>query len=91
MLREIVSIDEERCNGCGLCIPACQEGAIQLIDGKARLVAENLCDGLGACLGHCPQDAIRIERLPDTPEIENVPCRKSGWFSCSACSTRAAQ
>jgi len=62
MLREIVSIDEERCNGCGLCIPACQEGAIQLIDGKARLVAENLCDGLGACLGHCPQDAIRIER-----------------------------
>lgn len=62
MLREIVSIDEESCNGCGLCIPACQEGAIQLIDGKARLVAENLCDGLGACLGHCPQDAIRIER-----------------------------
>ena len=62
MLREIVSIDEERCNGCGLCIPACQEGAIQLIDGKARLVAENLCDGLGACLGHCPQDAIRVER-----------------------------
>jgi NAD-dependent dihydropyrimidine dehydrogenase PreA subunit len=62
MLREIVSIDEERCNGCGLCIPACQEGAIQLIYGKARLVAENLCDGLGACLGHCPQDAIRIER-----------------------------
>jgi len=62
MLREIVSIDEERCNGCGLCVPACQEGAIQLIDGKARLVAENLCDGLGACLGHCPQDAIRIER-----------------------------
>ncbi len=62
MIREIVRIDEEKCNGCGLCVPACAEGAIQIIDGKARLIADNLCDGLGACLGECPQDAITIER-----------------------------
>ncbi|TYO99663.1 4Fe-4S binding protein [Geothermobacter ehrlichii] len=62
MIREIVRIDEEKCNGCGLCVPACAEGAIQIIDGKARLIADNLCDGLGACLGECPQDAISIER-----------------------------
>lgn len=62
MLREIVYIDEDLCDGCGLCVPSCHEGAIRVIDGKARLVAEAACDGLGACLGHCPQDAIRIER-----------------------------
>ncbi|WP_041531328.1 4Fe-4S binding protein [Syntrophotalea carbinolica] len=61
MKRNIIHIDEEKCNGCGHCVPACAEGAIQIIDGKARLVADNLCDGLGACLGHCPQDAIHIE------------------------------
>ncbi len=60
MLREIVIIDEEKCDGCALCVPACHEGAIQIIDGKARLVDDRFCDGLGACLGHCPQDAIRI-------------------------------
>jgi len=60
-VRKIVHIDEEKCNGCGLCVPSCEEGAIQIIDGKARLVAENLCDGLGNCLGECPQDAIAIE------------------------------
>jgi NAD-dependent dihydropyrimidine dehydrogenase PreA subunit len=62
MIREIVMIDEERCDGCGLCVPACEEGALQIIDGKARLVADRSCDGMGACLGHCPQDAIRIVR-----------------------------
>jgi len=62
MLREIVIIDEEKCDGCGLCVPSCHEGAIQIIDGKARLVDDRFCDGLGDCLGHCPLDAIRIEK-----------------------------
>jgi NAD-dependent dihydropyrimidine dehydrogenase PreA subunit len=61
MIRKMVKIDEEKCNGCGLCVPSCAEGAIQIIDGKARLIADNLCDGLGACLGDCPVDAISIE------------------------------
>ncbi|WP_305043884.1 ATP-binding protein [Geoalkalibacter sp.] len=60
MIREIVKIDEDKCDGCGLCVPACAEGAIQIVDGKARLIADNLCDGLGACLGDCPRDAITI-------------------------------
>ncbi len=58
--RKIVKVDEEKCNGCGLCIPDCAEGALQIIDGKAKLVSEKFCDGLGACLGHCPQDAITV-------------------------------
>ena len=62
MLREIVKIDEELCDGCGQCVPNCHEGALQIIDGKARLISELMCDGLGACLGHCPQDAITIEK-----------------------------
>jgi NAD-dependent dihydropyrimidine dehydrogenase PreA subunit len=62
MIREIVKIDEELCNGCGLCIPNCHEGALQIIDGKARLISELMCDGLGACLGHCPQGALEIEK-----------------------------
>ncbi len=61
-IREMVVIDEEKCDGCGLCVPSCAEGAIQIIDGKAKLVSDNLCDGLGACLGDCPQGAITIEK-----------------------------
>lgn len=61
MLRKIVSIDQDKCDGCGLCVPSCAEGAIQMINGKAVLSADNLCDGLGACLGECPRDAIKIE------------------------------
>ncbi len=64
--RKIVQIDEEKCTGCGLCIPNCAEGALQIIDGKAKLVSDKFCDGLGACLGHCPEDAITvIEREAD--------------------------
>lgn len=61
MEREIIKIDEEKCTGCGLCIPGCPEGALQMIDGKARLVSDLMCDGLGACIGECPEGAIEIE------------------------------
>ena len=62
VLRNVVKIDEKKCNGCGLCVSACAEGAIEIIDGKAKLVSEVYCDGLGACIGHCPEDAITIEK-----------------------------
>ena len=62
VVRNIVKIDEEKCNGCGQCVNACAEGAIKIIDGKAKLVSEIYCDGLGACIGHCPQDAITIKK-----------------------------
>ena len=58
--RKIIEIDEELCDGCGQCVTACEEGAIQIVNGKARLVAEKLCDGLGACIGECPRGALRI-------------------------------
>ena len=61
-LRNIVKIDEAKCTGCGLCATACAEGAIKIINGKARLVSDTYCDGLGACLGHCPEGAITIEQ-----------------------------
>jgi len=61
VMRKIIVIDEEKCNGCGVCVPACAEGALQIIDGKAKLISETYCDGLGACLGECPQGAITIE------------------------------
>ena len=62
MQREVIVIDEEKCDGCGQCIPTCHEGALELVNGKVQLVAEKLCDGLGACLGECPQGALRVER-----------------------------
>jgi NAD-dependent dihydropyrimidine dehydrogenase PreA subunit len=70
MLREIILIDEEACTGCGECVPGCPEGAIQIIDGKARLISDLMCDGLGACIGHCPEGAITIEKREAEPYDE---------------------
>ena len=74
-VRNVVSIDEEKCDGCGECVTACAEGAIQVIDGKARLISETYCDGLGACLGECPQDAITIEER-ESEEFDEEAVRR---------------
>jgi Pyruvate/2-oxoacid:ferredoxin oxidoreductase delta subunit len=71
--RRVVEIDQEKCVGCGQCVPACAEGAIQIVGGKARLVSDVYCDGLGACLGHCPRDAITIVDRDAEPFLGPAP------------------
>jgi len=91
-VRAIIRIDEEKCTGCGLCVPDCAEGALKIIDGKARLIGEGYCDGLGACLGACPEGALTIEEreavpfseqaveelLAETAKGEPLPCGCTG-------------
>ncbi|MGA2526262.1 MAG: 4Fe-4S binding protein [Smithellaceae bacterium] len=72
MKRKIIKIDEEKCTGCGLCVPNCQEEAIKIIDGKAKLVSDVFCDGLGACLGECPEGALSIEDREAKPFDEKM-------------------
>lgn len=76
MLRQIIHIDEEKCNGCGLCAEACHEGAIDIIDGKAKLVRENFCDGFGDCLPNCPTGAITFEER-EAPAYDEAAVKAS--------------
>lgn len=76
MIRKIINIDEEKCDGCGICVTACHEGAIDIVDGKAKLARENFCDGLGDCLPACPQDAIKFVTR-EAPEYDEELVKKN--------------
>ena len=89
MLRKIIKIDEEKCNGCGACAAACHEGAIEMVNGKAKLTREDYCDGLGDCLPACPVDAIRFEvrEAPayDEAAVEQAKLARAGGARPMGC------
>ncbi len=99
--RKIIEIDEELCNGCGNCVPACAEGAIQIINGKAKVIKDQFCDGLGACIGECPQGALKIveriteefdekaveEYLKDLEEKQDKKAEEPATLACGCPST----
>jgi NAD-dependent dihydropyrimidine dehydrogenase PreA subunit len=90
-LREIIEINEQKCTGCGECIPNCAEGALQIIGGKAKLVRDDLCDGLGACLGYCPEGALKIisrEASEFDEEAVEEHRTKGGGAECMSCDVR---
>ncbi len=84
IVRSVVQIDEEKCDGCGRCVPSCEEGAIQIVDGKVRVVSDSFCDGLGACLGHCPRGAITlVQREAESSDESLVARHRAGSLSPS--------
>ncbi|MFR1166882.1 MAG: ATP-binding protein [Adlercreutzia equolifaciens] len=87
MLRKIIHIDEDKCIGCGLCVDACHEGAIAMVDGKARLMRDDYCDGLGDCLPSCPTDAISFVEREAAP---TTGCRGGTWPPATAARRLAA-
>lgn len=95
MLRQVIRIDHEKCDGCGECVPACHEGAIAVVDGKARLIGDRYCDGLGDCLGECPQGAITLEMREaeafDEVAVEALRHRSAAEPAACACPGTAAR
>ena len=83
MVRKIIHIDEEKCTGCGLCADACHEGAIEIIDGKAKLTREDFCDGFGDCLPNCPTCAITFEER-EAPKYDEKAVKKAKEHSCNS-------
>lgn len=89
MIRKIISIDEDKCNGCGLCVSACHEGALQMINGKAKLISDSYCDGLGDCLPECPTGAIEIIEREALAYDDDAVKARMGEMACGCPSTLA--